>query len=482
MAGLLDYLETPQGAGLLSAVASYAANARRGTPVNNIGRGLAGGLAGYQSAQQGIVDAENRKSEDAYRQVMMQAQMMNAQTAAENARVKAEQAAAKGRAVEAGKADLSGLVKTHFPGYEPELTYDDEFGYDIGNFRKVGTDDSGAPILSDMTIPSEFKVSEKPFMDKSIKLATPQQEIDIQWDKTRKALGWSQEQMEGVRSLPPKEAAKIILKGYERMRMPAAFAAKDVLAKERAMAAEMGMPLGQYLREKADKSGVNVNVAYGQPMAATDSSGNPVFIRPPMKVNEPPVIMPGFTPPEKPTEAESKSATFHQQMNTARKEIENIEKDIDVSNMLEQADIALAGGMTNPLSSAPAQRYRQAQEQWAEAFLRIKTGAAATQDEVDRNIRTFFPQIGDSAAVIEQKRRMREKAEQDVKAMGGTATRRIERQQTAPAKTMAPQPAKPEADSFNMLPNAKQYDNRTVTDSQTGKRYKSVNGKWVEVK
>ena len=50
MAGLLDFLQTPQGIGLLSGVASYAANARRGTPVNNVGRGLAGGFLGFQEA------------------------------------------------------------------------------------------------------------------------------------------------------------------------------------------------------------------------------------------------------------------------------------------------------------------------------------------------------------------------------------------------------------------------------------------------
>lgn len=50
MAGLLDMLSSPAGIGLLSGVASYAANARRGTPVNNVGRGLAGGLVGYQQA------------------------------------------------------------------------------------------------------------------------------------------------------------------------------------------------------------------------------------------------------------------------------------------------------------------------------------------------------------------------------------------------------------------------------------------------
>lgn len=45
--GLLDFLNTPAGQGLLSAAAGGLAGARRGTPVNNIGRGLLAGTAGY---------------------------------------------------------------------------------------------------------------------------------------------------------------------------------------------------------------------------------------------------------------------------------------------------------------------------------------------------------------------------------------------------------------------------------------------------
>lgn len=60
--GLLDFLNTPGGIGLLSGIATYAANARRGTPVNNIGRGLAGGLAGYGQAKDDIA----REQENAF--------------------------------------------------------------------------------------------------------------------------------------------------------------------------------------------------------------------------------------------------------------------------------------------------------------------------------------------------------------------------------------------------------------------------------
>jgi hypothetical protein len=51
MAGLLDFVKTPEGQGLLSAVAGGLAGARRGAPVNSVGRGLLAGLAGYGNAQ-----------------------------------------------------------------------------------------------------------------------------------------------------------------------------------------------------------------------------------------------------------------------------------------------------------------------------------------------------------------------------------------------------------------------------------------------
>lgn len=65
MAGLLDWLQTPQGIGLLSAIAGGAATAQRGTPWNNFGRGAVAGLTGYSEAlnqanQQGDQDLARR--------------------------------------------------------------------------------------------------------------------------------------------------------------------------------------------------------------------------------------------------------------------------------------------------------------------------------------------------------------------------------------------------------------------------------------
>src|SRR5574340_967509 len=71
MAGLLDFLNTPAGIGLLSGVAGYAANARRSTPLNNIGRGAVAGLTGYANAQ----DQLRADEENAFQKQFKQAQL-----------------------------------------------------------------------------------------------------------------------------------------------------------------------------------------------------------------------------------------------------------------------------------------------------------------------------------------------------------------------------------------------------------------------
>jgi len=93
MNGLLDFLKTPQGQGLIAGVAGYAAGARRGTPINNLGRGGLAGLAGYTSAidrqTQDAQQAELNKEREQMRAVR-DLQIQQARTQAE--RAQAEQA------------------------------------------------------------------------------------------------------------------------------------------------------------------------------------------------------------------------------------------------------------------------------------------------------------------------------------------------------------------------------------------------------
>lgn len=166
-------------------------------------------------------------------------------------------------------------------------------------------------------------------------------------------------------------------------------------------------------------AGASSVVQYGSPVAGQDASGNPVFFQT-NKSGGAPSIVPGVRPSasDKPlTEAQAKATVFQNQMAAAESELGRVER--DPSKLTSQADIAMAASPLNILASPEAQRAKQAQEQWAESFLRFKTGAASTEEEVKRNVKTFFPQQGDKPDVIEQKARMRAQAQRDVAIAAG---------------------------------------------------------------
>ena len=127
------------------------------------------------------------------------------------------------------------------------------------------------------------------------------------------------------------------------------------------------------------------------------------------------------------TESQAKAATFYSQMTSASDELKKLQQEgFDPSSSVSQAAVNLTGTPLRVLAGPQAQRARQIQEQWSESFLRIKTGAAATKDEIRKNQETFFPRIGETdPTIIAQKERARAQAEQDVLRMtkegGGSA-------------------------------------------------------------
>ncbi len=71
--GLLDFIKTPEGMGLLSAVAGGLSGAKRGTPFNNIGRGLLAGISGYGSGLEMQKAAQEQARQQAEREAMQNA-------------------------------------------------------------------------------------------------------------------------------------------------------------------------------------------------------------------------------------------------------------------------------------------------------------------------------------------------------------------------------------------------------------------------
>jgi hypothetical protein len=84
-----------------------------------------------------------------------------------------------------------------------------------------------------------------------------------------------------------------------------------------------------------------------------------------------------------------------------------------------------AGGLrkaaANASMSTNRQKYRQAQEDWVRAKLRKESGAVIADDEMDREIRVYFPQIGDDPATVKQKADSRKIAEQSMRQAAGRA-------------------------------------------------------------
>lgn len=80
----------------------------------------------------------------------------------------------------------------------------------------------------------------------------------------------------------------------------------------------------------------------------------------------------------------------------------------------------------NYAMSNQGQQYRQAQEDWVRAKLRRESGAVIADEEMEREIRVYFPQPGDSAETIAQKARARRIAQQAMIQGAGRAYQRPE--------------------------------------------------------
>ena len=139
------------------------------------------------------------------------------------------------------------------------------------------------------------------------------------------------------------------------------------------------------------------------------------------------VPLPGGQPGKPPTEFQSRNAQYAAMM----KEAENILTPIE-STGAPNVRTAVAGALPfvgavaeRGMMSKDQQRYRQAQETWVRAKLRLESGAAIGKDEMEREIATFFPMVGDTPPVIAQKRAMRQQAIAGMSGAAGPAVRTI---------------------------------------------------------
>jgi len=133
-----------------------------------------------------------------------------------------------------------------------------------------------------------------------------------------------------------------------------------------------------------------------------------------------------------PTEAQNKDSFNANRMNDAG----------SILNRLEQGGFDFGRAQLGGQLTEDYRRYNAAVDEWADSLLRLTTGAAATRDEVESARRAYFPVVGDSPAVRQQKAERRAQVQRDALArgQGGRSDRnastqggqREQRQQPAP--------------------------------------------------
>lgn len=128
-----------------------------------------------------------------------------------------------------------------------------------------------------------------------------------------------------------------------------------------------------------------------------------------------------YLPAKDSTDTERLAAGFHDRMISAEKNMAEVGTKGYPTYGTATASTVLGALGERVVQSKEQQRYRQAQEDWVRAKLRKESGATIKNDEMDKEIQTYFPVVGDSKEVIVQKEGARKIATEAMKRNAGRA-------------------------------------------------------------
>jgi hypothetical protein len=84
------------------------------------------------------------------------------------------------------------------------------------------------------------------------------------------------------------------------------------------------------------------------------------------------------------------------------------------------------------------QRFKQAADDWIRSKLRKESGAVIGEAEMAAEYMTYFPQPGDDATVVEQKRQARAQAVRQMEIVAGPLARQATPAAARPSQSAAP--------------------------------------------
>jgi hypothetical protein len=121
-----------------------------------------------------------------------------------------------------------------------------------------------------------------------------------------------------------------------------------------------------------------------------------------------------------PSEGERAAFGYYSRALDAHQALEGMEEKMASKNAMAQLGYNY---LPNMAQSEENQLYRQAQRQFTEARLRKESGAAIAASEYENDEKTYFPQPGDTKAVLQRKRQARTMVLRSLKDQSGRAYR-----------------------------------------------------------
>ncbi len=463
MAGLLDLINSPAGIGLLSAVAGGFAGARRGTPLNNIGRGAVAGLSGYASAQ----DQLKQDSDNKLTQQLRQMQVEQIQQTLANQ-----------------KGMRDSLQSLYKPAGAAPYQADNPFGEDLGTLQnETPATFGGKPV--------------DPVMAAVLPYAQPD---DIM-------------KMVQKQNNPSEQFGKIMPHSYTPESLAAYQKSGNYADLKPISAAEFGkVNPGQFTPESLAK------------YAETGQYGDLVQFRSPTQIDQggyktlydpgtgrtqsygvTPKITdtPDYQAAQESAKATAKAGVEKTTANTAKqtKATNVLDLITQAEGVIDKASGSKAGALLNYGKQAVgvSDEKTQANQQlklisgWMVSNVPRMEGPQSNFDV--QNYREMAGMVGDeSIPIADRKAALKQLRELQGRYADNGAPMDTEQQfiqqrrasgvpdsQIAKEMTANARKASKPAATFDLPPNAKQYEGKTLRDTKSGKRFQSVGGKWVQV-
>lgn len=199
---------------------------------------------------------------------------------------------------------------------------------------------------------------------------------------------------------------------------------------------------GSYVRYEINDDGTRTKIGtYNPPAPKTDrqirwqqvTNENGTWLLDPDTGATKPVIigdkqLQPVKPAQTPSGEESNAAGFLLRMQDATKLLDTYEEKGKPSVVTSSVSgVPFVGGVLERGAQTPEQQqYKNAALAWIRAKLRKESGAAIGKAEAEQEYQNYFPVINDTKEVIEQKRRLRQSAMDEMRISAGKAAHKVD--------------------------------------------------------